>query len=158
MLITFTSKKMQSDELITLTHKKYCQIFGKTFEELIICRQDGKPYFLNKENKRIDKFFSVTHSGEFIFVAVSEKEVGIDLQEHNKKDISETALRLYGDKMMGNKEFFDRYASGEAHVKAKGLDLLKGLMEESEAININLFNNYSFAVESQDKSIYFLEV
>ncbi len=158
MLIIFTTKKLQSDDLIMLAYKKYCQIFGKYFEELFVCRQEGKPYFQNKDQNRANVYFSVTHSGEYIFVAVSGKEVGIDLQEHNKKDISAVAKRLYGNEKMDSKDFFDRYACGEAHVKAKATGLIKGLTEETEAINLNIINNYSFAVESEDKDIYFLEI
>ncbi len=158
MLITFTAKKINSDDLITKSYKKFCDIFCKNYEELSVCRQSGKPYFLTKDNKKADIYFSVTHSGDYIFCAISEKEVGIDLQEHNKKDIKAISTRLYGIVDMKETEFYDKFTAGEAHVKAKGTGLIEGLMEKSDAVNINLLINYSFAVESEDKSIYFLEI
>lgn len=47
----------------------------------------GKPYFLNRD----DCFFNISHSGDYVVIAVSGQNVGCDIQE--KKEIKENVLK-----------------------------------------------------------------
>ena len=62
----------------------------------IVYNQYGKPYF--KDIK--DKFFNISHSHDKVFIAISDKEVGIDV-EYKKNDAAlcmKLAKRFYSDK------------------------------------------------------------
>lgn len=83
----------------------------------------GKPYF---ENQRLQ--FNVSHSGEYLAIAISGKEVGVDLQE--PKDIKEGLYRkvvqpeekgLIGEERQ--KDFLRLWALKESFVKAEGKGL-----------------------------------
>lgn len=156
MLVVFTEKKIASDDFIFMAYKKYCQIFNKRVENFQIVRE-GKPYF-SAEGKRANVYFSLTHSGEYIFVAVSNQTVGIDLQIYDKKNICDTAKILFGQDNMSEKECYDRFVAGEAHVKYAEVGLITGLKQDNKAKNYQLLKNYSFAIESEDKGVYFMEL
>lgn len=155
MLVIFTVKKMLSNELIYLAYQKYCQVFGYAKQDLEIVRE-GKPLFYSKGQKA-DVYFSLSHSGEYTFAAVSQRSVGIDIQKHDKKNINMAAVRLFGANMTEN-EFYDRFAAGEAHMKCCGKELLKALQETNSAKNFHFIKGYSLAIESDDNNIYFMEL
>lgn len=155
MLVIFTETKVASNDLIMQAYKKYCEIFNKCVENMEIVRE-GKPYFV-VDNSKANIYFSLTHSGKYIFVAISDKKVGIDLQLHDKKNIKATAKYLFGQDL-DEKSSYDRYTTGEAHVKYAETTLLYGLKEKNTAQNYFLLKNYSLAIESDDKSIYFMEL
>ena len=83
----------------------------------------GKPYFKEQILQ-----FNVSHSGEYLAIAISEKEVGVDLQE--PKDIKEGLYRkvvqpeengLIGEERQ--KDFLRLWALKESFVKAEGKGL-----------------------------------
>ena len=83
----------------------------------------GKPYVEKHEVE-----FNVSHSGEHLAIAISEKEVGVDLQE--PKDIKEGLYRkvvqpeekgLIGEERQ--KDFLRLWALKESFVKAEGKGL-----------------------------------
>lgn len=51
------------------------KIFGKDAFEKILYNEHGKPFF------ELGKKFSISHSGRFSVIAVSEEEIGIDIEE-----------------------------------------------------------------------------
>lgn len=156
MLVLFTTQKIPSDEFIFLAYTKYCEIFNSNKKQLEIVR-NGKPHFAFN-NQRYPMFFSLSHSGEYIFVAISEKNVGLDIQKHDKKDIKSVAKYLFGAENMQESQCYDRFAAGEAHVKYAETELLAGLKQQTNAVNYHFLPNYSLAIESEDKSIYFMEI
>ena len=92
----------------------------------------GKPFI---ETNR-DLFFNLSHSGNWVFLAVSNKEVGVDIEKEKEIEIN-TAINFFsreeynylqnqkGEK--ANSEFFKIWTLKESYVKALGLGLYKPL-------------------------------
>ena len=110
-----------------------------------ILRDDmGKPYF-----KDCPLYFNVSHSGEYLAIAVSEFPVGVDIQEpKNIKDgmfrkvVQEEETELIGDNRQ--KDFLRLWTLKESFVKAEGKGLrisLKDYYFQKE--NKEYFVNYS---------------
>lgn len=89
--------------------------------------EHGKPYFPGRD----DLFFSVSHSGDFFAVAVSNTNIGIDLQQHRKTNSGAIARRFFQKNEVSFLEryperFFDIWAAKESYVKYTGEGLARG--------------------------------
>lgn len=105
--------------------------------------ENGKPYLENYPNI----YFSLSHSGDYVVCAFSDKEVGVDIQEHRelKTDIAgrffssedkELLQKLAGRKTDGDGEsgkdirpedFYHMWAVKEAYMKLTGEGMRQGL-------------------------------
>lgn len=90
--------------------------------------QGGKPYFEN-----YPYYFNLSHSGDYVVCALSEREVGIDIQEHRGAALERVAQRYFSPAevfaLMQAQDraalFFRLWARKEAYGKLIG----KGIME-----------------------------
>ena len=104
----------------------------------------GKPYLKNNE-----VYFNVSHSGEYLALAISESPVGIDIQEPKnirdglyRKVVQPAEQSLIGEKRQEN--FLRLWSLKESFVKAEGKGLripMKDYYFEKE--NDQYFVNYS---------------
>ncbi len=89
----------------------------------------GKPYFID----RPDIHFNLSHSGGYAVCAVSDREVGIDVQAYEDfKDVLEIARRYftaaeYEYVKNANTAFFPLWTRKESLLKALGTGLSGGL-------------------------------
>ncbi len=87
----------------------------------------GKPYFAD-----IPLYFSISHSGSYVLLAVSRREIGADIQEIRKIRTERLVKRLFGaeeqERLKGS-AFFLRWAEMEAKVKLTGQGIA-GIQEE----------------------------
>jgi 4'-phosphopantetheinyl transferase len=101
--------------------------FGIPFDKMeFSINLSGKPYLVGYDNV----FFNVSHSGDICVCAVYDKEVGIDIQIHNKNVNTALAQRYFtprenealtlapADKRPGI--YFDLWAKHESLVKFYG--------------------------------------
>ena len=107
----------------------------------------GKPYF---ENLEIE--FNVSHSGEYLAIAVSEHPVGIDIQGPKairegtfKKVVQSQENVLIGEKR--EKDFLRLWSLKESFVKAEGKGLYISMKDyffekENKYIFISQFHQY----------------
>lgn len=116
--------------------------------------ENKKPYFNNS-----DIFFSLSHSGDYVAAAISDKEIGIDIEQVHTINHN-IAKRFFTEKEIGyienDDDFFKLWVQKESFVKAIGTGLACPL-NSFEIINsynesFVLFNNkkYSFTVNSID--------
>lgn len=92
--------------------------------------ENGKPYLKNIPNT----YFSLSHSGDYVICAISDEEIGADIQEHRKVK-EDIATRFFSeeDKILLNKEknnndlFYQMWAVKEAHMKLTGLGMRQGM-------------------------------
>ena len=103
----------------------------------------GKPYF-----KECELHFNVSHSGEYLAIAVSEHPVGVDIQEPKliKDGMFEKVVRPEEQCLIGGerqKDFLRLWSLKESFVKAEGKGLrisMKDYFFEKE--NEQYFVNY----------------
>lgn len=90
-LALFDSKRLSLG--VELLIKKACEDFEIDYSLLeIVFNDNGKPYF--KDSKY---FFNSAHSGKYVILAISDKEVGIDI-EHVKEYKQKVAERCFTKK------------------------------------------------------------
>lgn len=83
---------------------------GLPLEEITVLRTEkGKPYAEGLP------YFSITHSGDHVAVAVSETPIGIDMEKLRPID-PRTAARIGADPA----RFFEEWCAKEAHYKIYG--------------------------------------
>ncbi|NLL55975.1 MAG: hypothetical protein GX242_02045 [Clostridiales bacterium] len=156
MLIVFTHKKIASDTFIYSAVKEYCLFYNLDIFDFTIERPQGKKPYMSSNRL----FFNLSHSNNYVVCAVSDKNVGIDLQYHNKKiDISAISKKYLQIELTDIQTFYDYYAKAEACAKLDGQSLGAKLKSfNNNAQLLRLFKDYSLAVCGQDKSYYIMEL
>ena len=118
--------------------------------DIVIDTDSGKPYI---KDQLI--LFSISHSGTYVAVAISEKPIGIDLQIHNQTDFTifypyfTPEERLYADKSVDN--FYTLWTSIEAVAKITSIGFNEALNKRIPHIHKHLIG-YSL-----DNHEYFLQ-
>lgn len=111
------------------------QLGDKKFVPNVKLRLDGKPYL---ENSKL--YFNISHSQQYVICAISDEEVGIDIQYHKKKDVDTVARRMmsasewqaYQETSAKAKFFYDLWAKKESFLKFTG----KGLSVDLRLLDI----------------------
>lgn len=151
MLICFTFRKTGSEAFILKAYASFCAIKGQKPLSVEVKRRDGKPFLADGEGKRI-LFVSVTHSGEITACALSEKPVGIDIQERKKIDFAAVSARFFSKKTEDEKEFYRLFCAAEARYKADGGSFFAAMKKGTEGVRIyDLFSEYTFAVKGEEE-------
>ena len=113
----------------------------------IIYNKYGKPYF--KDNPI---FFNVSHSGKYAVLAVSDKEIGVDIQKITyKAKIINKICNENEKKLIKNANDFTKiWVKKESFVKMVGQGLSYGLINaDTQTINnikIKKYKNYYIAI------------
>ena len=112
-------------------------LLDKALREYGLCEKDmqystndyGKPYFINAEKLH----FSISHSGDYAMVVMSDKEIGCDIQQIKDVNLRIADRFFTADEceyVKSTEDFFRIWALKESFIKAVG----KGL-----AIPLNSF-------------------
>lgn len=125
-------KRRKQDKLLELAAyfllKKYALI-PNNIEGDIAINDYGKPFF-----KELPVFFNISHSNEYVCCAISDEEIGIDIQyiieEHfgihslfHKNEID----KITNADKRSDLIFFNIWSSKEAYIKLLGISLFRGL-------------------------------
>ena len=105
------------------------ELLKKVMQELnindeIIFNDNGKPYFKNSSF-----YFNISHSGNYIVLAISDKEIGVDIEKIKmnekvaKKICTESELKQIKTK----DDFTKIWVMKESYVKYLGIGLSYGL-------------------------------
>ena len=123
----------------------------------IYISKNGKPYFKNS-----NIYFNYSHSKNYIACAVSNYEVGIDIEESNRV-INDKIAKKFLDEENNYKKRIEKWVKKEAYSKLKG----KGLLIPFQTINLNkiknknLFisnDNYMCSIYSDNNDLIFKEL
>ncbi|MCC9019513.1 MULTISPECIES: 4'-phosphopantetheinyl transferase superfamily protein [Flavobacterium] len=113
--------------------KKYFEVSNRTFSwSNWQISPGGKPFYSG------GKKFNISHSGSFVTVAFSDKEIGIDIEKCSDFDISTVLDYLHVqekefilDANDSSDAFFTVWTRKEAYLKAKGIGIVEGLHHEN---------------------------
>ena len=114
--------------------------------------KNGKPYF--KENKNFH--FNISHSKNAIAVAVSNTEIGVDIEKLRNADFrvcdrffTETEKEYVG---YDNRRFFEIWTKKEAYIKLNGLALKNFKEAQSDNIFSTEIEDYIISVAQKEKT------
>ena len=132
-------RSLFAELLVRYVLKKHFQIEGADIE--FDYNEYGKPFLKGQKNL----FFNVSHSGSWVICAVSDKPVGVDVEEIKDRNL-DIAERFYSKKEteaikesdMGNELFYHYWTLKESYVKAEG----KGMSIS--------FSSFAFSIEGED--------
>lgn len=129
---------------------------------------NNKPYFKNYPEVR----FSMSHSGDYVLLAMSHTEVGIDIEKIRELDYKALAERYYTGGEVAKADTLENYfkvwTAKEAYLKlnAEGLggltkyDVTAPLTYEGEKIvitEVNVFDGYAAAIAAPFQEIVFTD-
>ncbi|MDY4790183.1 MAG: 4'-phosphopantetheinyl transferase superfamily protein [Bacteroidales bacterium] len=116
---------------------------GLNFNTAIECTIEGKPFFSFNPNFH----FSISHTKEFITIAISDKEIGIDIEQERKykKELVERFfhpkeaeyLNSLSNPKEQNQAFTKIWTLKESYVKCTG----KGISNMFQAFYITIHDN-----------------
>lgn len=150
--ITGKASKILSRELLMQGVLSYCcenNLDAKIFDFAVVKESENeKPYFKNAPIK-----FNISHSANLWICAVSENEVGIDIQTFTDSDYDAVSRRYFTDDEInlisefGKEAFFDIWTRKEAYAKFYGesifrvisdIDTVENDMLKNKIGNINM--------------------
>ncbi len=156
MLIIINKGKMSSNKFIRDSIDEYAKIFNKKLYDYTIQRDDNNKPFISPTQV----YFNISHSHEYTLIAMSDSEVGIDIQYHKPIDYQAVQDRFFGDSTKANtkKEFYNLWTAKEALIKRENLCFYDGLKTEVTDLgidNIDILEKYSVAIKSDDNDYIF---
>lgn len=111
----------------------------------------GKPYLTDYENF----YFNVSHSGDFVICAISNNEVGVDIQKI--KPISDSFKeKILGRKNASLEDFYYRWVLEESYIKFLGKSIIfsaRNLSLKKQNVYYKTYNihpNYKIFVCSEN--------
>jgi len=127
-----------------LTKKYLSKIYGIPKEKIEIKKgEHGKPYVLN-----LPAHFSVSHSGNYVVVAISDRPIGVDLEIVDdfsailaKKLFNEDELKYISEigsskkKALMQQRFYEIWTAKEAYLKYLGYGISHGINSLSFSLN-----------------------
>ncbi len=135
--------------------RKACEKFN-ILSPVIKKSQKGKPYF---ENSNV--YFNITHSRDFLAVAIGKAQVGIDAEFLRKADLrvanrfceSEKEYIFEAD---SDRRFFEIWTKKEAYLKYNGVGISGGLtsfnvLENPQMFKTFIINEYILTVCSNEE-------
>jgi len=138
----------ENDKLATYTIHQLLQKITDPIPLELTYGSSGKPYF-----KEYPIYFNLSHSGEYVVCAVSDREIGVDIQEHKGGDTERIAKRYFSggeiraldtcEEGQRTKLFFDLWAAKEAYGKYTGGGITESLEAEIPADRVIIQQNHS---------------
>ena len=163
--------KFEADQIRSLLSSN---LMNALSNEPILYKENGKPYFAN------GPYFNISHSGDYVVMAIADKEVGIDIEENRPKDMT-MLLKIFNEaesKMIKeHADFYYLWCAKESLIKCiggtvshikevpslpfNGLKTFKGKDYQSKTfiykdhiISITLEGNEEFNVNVIEKDTY----
>lgn len=88
----------------------------------LLFNEMGKPYYQN------GPYFNISHSGKFVVMAVSDKEIGVDIEENNEKDMS-SLIKIFNEAevklLKDHADFYYLWCAKESLIKCMGSSINK---------------------------------
>ena len=121
--------KSENDQIRSLASS---YLMNKLSKEPLQFNDTGKPFYQNGPH------FNVSHSGQYIVMAVSNKDIGVDIEENKEKDMS-MLIRIFNEaeaKMIKeHADFYYLWCAKESLIKCIGSSVSK--IKEVPALPFN---------------------
>ncbi len=118
------------------------QLYKKDFD---LYYNNGKPFVVNEEI-----FISISHTGKDIVIAISEKEVGIDIEQIKLRNYQKIADKFLKKKVSSLDEFYCEWTKYEAKFKHGG--------ENGVFFTKDIFENVKMTIFSEDTYYNFISM
>ena len=113
------SYKSEKDQLRSLLSS---YMANQVSSDKLLKKENGKPYYEN------GPFFNISHSGKYVMMAVSSKEIGVDIEENVEKDMS-MLIKIFNEaeaKMIKeHADFYYLWCAKESLIKCTGGSISK---------------------------------
>ena len=147
MIIVGIAKNTDRDLLLDKVAREYFNINNLAYEKLTLSKlSNGKPYIANS-----NLHVSLSHSGEYLAIALSPTIVGVDIQKKENIDYQKIAKR-YGFNAKDINEFYQKFTLAESEAKIEGNGLAYALkkVEQIEG-NIIELDDYILSVVPKEE-------
>ena len=152
MILVGIGKKDEREKLFQETLRIYSNLLKKPVSDGILSHLDsGKPIVSGRDDIKI----SLSHSGEYLVIALSSEEVGIDIQEKKGVDFQKIATR-YGFTASTLDEFYAKFTLSEAQAKKSGQGLAPTLHQADliDGKTYSFIPNYTLSVVGKGEAIF----
>ena len=109
----------------------------------ILRDEKGRPYVRGNP-----VFFSVSHSGDLVVMAVAPNPIGIDVEYMKPHDFARLSAWFFGEAIQGREDFYRRWTRFEAGLKLAGLPLFSTLAPEPLHLHSEEMGGYMLSVAS----------
>ena len=136
---TNRSKYPATDEALKYVFSQFFDV-----ENPVIVRNENGKKYLSENKERI--FFSVSHTAENLFIAVSDENVGLDAEKTDRKPVFEPIVKKFPpderEEIRSSQDFLRHWTAKEAAVKWLGgalahdlykLSYINGIVRYGEA-------------------------
>jgi phosphopantetheinyl transferase len=125
----------------SLQHPKVKKIFSLYFADATLAFKRtpaGKPYLLSSTNS--DIHFSIAHSQGFLVVALSQINVGIDLESLERaRSYKKISQKYFAEEIVSLEDFYRSWTAREAFIKALGQKIATSLASTQVLISPSEF-------------------
>ena len=138
--------KNETDQIRSLASS---YLINSLSSEPLLFNDTGKPFFEN------GPFFNISHSGRYIVMAVSNKEVGVDIEENVERNMS-ALIRIFNEaeaKMIKeHADFYYLWCAKESLIKCMGSSISK--VKEVPSLPLNGLKTFK-AKDYQSKTFVY---
>jgi phosphopantetheinyl transferase len=110
----------------------------------ILTDKNGRPFVSGNP-----VFFSMSHTGDLVVVAVDDRPVGVDAEFMKERDFARLSARFFGEAIPGRDDFYRRWTRFEAGLKLAGLPLFSRPVPEPEHLHSEAMGGYMLSVASR---------
>ena len=109
----------------------------------ILTEPSGRPYV-----KGNPVFFSLSHSGDFLVMAVDGNPVGIDAELMKHRNFARVSSWFFGEPIHDREDFYRRWTRYEAGLKLAGMTLFSKGAPQPKHIHSETVGEYMLSVAS----------
>jgi len=131
--------KMKRRFLVSRAFRR--RVLGLSAE--IMADKNGRPYVNGNS-----VFFSMSHTGDLLVIAVDDCPVGVDAELMKERDFAKLSAWFFGEPISGREDFYRRWTRFEAGLKLAGLPLFSKAAPEPGYLHSEALGDYMLSVAS----------